>query len=91
MKKFRILVPIFSFGLIFAYAALSQFGDGGAGASNFYANSSKNSVSVVHDVTRFAVVVFFFIFVPISVYLIFRDKETPGSVEEEKSEEPCDD
>lgn len=91
MKKFRFLVPLFSFGLILAYAALSQSGDGSADASNLYANSSKNSVSVVHDVTRFAVVIFFFIFVPISVYFIFREKDKSGLTEEEKTKEPSDD
>ena len=99
MKKFRFLVPVFSFGLILAYAVLSQFGDGSLVAvSKVYAHSSKNfhritageGVSAILVVT-FVTIILYQIFKKIRLYLLFKKKDTSDTSEEETTEEPSDD
>ncbi|MBK9584751.1 MAG: hypothetical protein KA099_09815 [Alphaproteobacteria bacterium] len=103
MKKLRFLVPVFSFGLILAYAALSQSGDGSLVAvSKVYAHSSKNFSSISNNITftitslpnlllALAGFIFFVIVVPVYLHRLFKRKKTTSLTEEQITEEPSDD
>lgn len=104
MKKLRVLVPVFSFGLILAYAVLSQFGDGSLVAvSKVYAQSSKSFSSISNNITinweaslptllpALAGLIFFVIVVSVFFRRYLRKQDTSDSTAQETTEEQSDD
>lgn len=96
MKKLRFLIPVFSFGLILAYAWASQFGNSGLVAvSEVYAHSSKNfTVIVTPQVFGYVLLVISFFGVPLVFCLaltIYRFFKRGHRVELELEEKPNED
>lgn len=99
MKKLRALVPVFSFGLILAYAYLSQFGDGSfVEVSKVYAHSSKNFSSISENITLSVVsipsllVLLAYLVIIIGLFVYFyrrckkKNKSNPAPDEQELKE-----